>query len=148
MGLGERWPVAFAPVSGRSLGVSEPWPFPVSNNDRGTIPSVVKPLSPFEAPIEGGDPAVVVSAVRQAALVFYVDGVWKPFPIDSPESRVTKPAVDTHVQFNHLPGRPPHAEYRGPLGRWWVRIDAGNGMPCDEPMFVPNRPEPTSTYIN
>ena len=108
----------------------------------------MKPLHPAEAPAPPDDPAVVVSAVRQAALVFYVDGVWKPFPVDSPESRVTKPSVDTHVQFNHLPGRPPHAEYRGPLGRWWVRIDAASGMPIEEPQFVPNRSELSSSYVN
>ena len=108
----------------------------------------MKPLHPVDSPAPIEDPAVVVAAVRQAALVFYVDGVWKPFPVDSPESRVTKPSVDTHVQFNHLPGRPPHAEYRGPLGRWWVRIDAGSGMPVEEPQFVPNRTEMSSSYVN
>ena len=79
----------------------------------------------------------VLDAVRAAAFVFYVEGRWRPFDADSPESRVTKPADSTHVQFNSLPGRAPHAEYRGPLGRWWVRIDPETGMPLGGPVFVP-----------
>ena len=79
----------------------------------------------------------VLSAVRIAAYVFYVEGRWRPFDAAGPESRVTKPAQETHVQFNSLPGRAPHAEYRGPLGRWWVRIDPETGMPLGGPVFVP-----------
>jgi hypothetical protein len=56
--------------------------------------------------------ADVLDAVRSAAFVFYADGHWRPFADDTPESRVTKPSDTTHVQFNSLPGRPPHAEYR------------------------------------
>jgi hypothetical protein len=81
--------------------------------------------------------ADVLDAVRSAAFVFYADGHWRPFADDTPESRVTKPADTTHVQFNSLPGRPPHAEYRGPHGRWWVRIDPETGMPVGGPVFVP-----------
>ncbi len=105
-------------------------------------------LGPIGSREEASDSQAVVSAVRQAALVFYVDGFWKPFPDDSPESRLTKPDDDTHVQFNHVPGRPPHAEYRGPLGRWWVRIDPLSGMPVEDPRFVPDRPEPSTSYVN
>ena len=112
------------------------------------IAHIVTPLSPIEPTLTSDDPAAVVAAVRQAALVFYVDGTWKPFPLDSPESRITKPAADTHVQFNHLPGRPPHAEYRGPLGRWWVRIDARSGMPVEDPQFVPSRAGLSTPYVN
>jgi len=83
-----------------------------------------------------GDADNVLEAVRMAAYVFYREGRWSPFTADSPESRLTKPDVDTHVQFNHIPGRRPHAEYRGPHGRWWVRIDPSSGMPVDEPVFV------------
>jgi len=115
---------------------------------RDTIRLAVKPLQPSDALELPADTDVVVAAVRQAALVFYVDGAWKPFPVDSPESRVTKPSGDTHVQFNHLPGRPPHAEYRGPLGRWWVRIDARSGMPVEEPRFVANRTELSTPFVN
>lgn len=96
----------------------------------------------------GSDADSVVACVRRAARVFSVDGVWTPFPEDSPESRLTKPDPDTHVQFNHLPGRPPHAEYRGPLGRWWVRISPADGMPVDDPIFVPFRGEQTSDLVN
>jgi hypothetical protein len=71
-----------------------------------------------------------------AAYVFYRDGRWSPFASDSPESRVTRPDDSTHVQFNNVPGRIPHAEYRGPHGRWWVRIDPASGMPIDEPVRV------------
>ncbi len=88
----------------------------------------------------------VLEAIRMAAYVFYRDGQWKPFAVDSPESRVTKPDDATHVQFNHLPGRRPHAEYRGPHGRWWVRIDPSSGMPLDEPVFVPTAD--TSRAVN
>lgn len=94
------------------------------------------------------DPArKVIATIRKAALVFYQEQAWRPFPADSPESRVTKPQPDTHVQFNHLPGRQPHAEYRGPLGRWWVRIDPASGMPTETPTFVPAAGA-TSTAIN
>ena len=79
----------------------------------------------------------VLEAIRMSAYVFYRDGRWRPFADDSPESRVTKPDDDTHVQFNHIPGRRPHAEYRGPHGRWWVRIDPESGMPVESPVFVP-----------
>lgn len=89
----------------------------------------------------------VLDAVRSAAYVFYRDGHWHPFDGDTPESRVTKPDVSTHVQFNSLPGRQPHAEYRGPLGRWWVRIDAETGMPVDGPVHVPVA-DATSQSIN
>jgi hypothetical protein len=84
------------------------------------------------------DADVVADAIRSAALVFYREGEWSPFPDDSPESRLTKPDEQTHVQFNHIPGRRPHAEYRGPRGRWWVAIDAATGMPSDTPIFVPS----------
>ena len=80
---------------------------------------------------------MVVRAVERAACVFYVDGAWRPFPADSPESRVTKTDVFTHVQFNHLPGRRPHAEYRGPYGRWWVPIDPKTGLPAGDPVYAP-----------
>ena len=83
------------------------------------------------------DAVAVAEAVRSAALVFYREGEWPAFADDSPESRVTKPDELTHVQFNHIPGRRPHAEYRGPMGRWWVAIDAATGMPSDRPIFVP-----------
>jgi hypothetical protein len=83
------------------------------------------------------DSVEVVEAVRSAALVFYREGAWPAFADDSPESRVTKPDALTHVQFNHMPGRRAHAEYRGPRGRWWVAIDATTGMPSDRPVFVP-----------
>jgi hypothetical protein len=89
----------------------------------------------------------VLEAVRSAAYVFYRDGRWHPFADDSPESRVTKPDATTHVQFNSLPGRPAHAEYRGPHGRWWVRIDAETGMPVDGPIHVPVA-DATSRSIN
>ena len=79
----------------------------------------------------------VLDLVRAAAFVFYVEGRWRPFDTASPESRVTRPADATHVQFNSLPGRAPHAEYRGPLGRWWVRIDPDTGMPLGGPVYVP-----------
>ena len=76
--------------------------------------------------------------VERAAYVFYVDGRWRPFPDDGPESRVTKPDDTTYVQFNSIPGGRPHAEYRGPFGRWWVRIDPESGMPVGEPSWVPS----------
>ena len=76
----------------------------------------------------------MLEAIEWSARVFYVDDTWRPFRTDSPESRVTSPDVGTTVQFNSLPGRPPHAEYRGPLGRWWVRIDPATGLPSDEPV--------------
>ena len=76
----------------------------------------------------------VLEAIEWSARVFYVDDRWRPFPEDSPESRVTSPDVGTMIQFNSLPGRPPHAEYRGPLGRWWVRIDPETGLPSGEPV--------------
>ena len=79
----------------------------------------------------------VLEAIRMAAYVFYRDGRWSPFSANGPESRVTKPDDDTHVQFNSRPGGRPHAEYRGPHGRWWVRIDPQTGMPVGEPVFVP-----------
>ncbi|HQR40697.1 MAG TPA: hypothetical protein PLF26_20110 [Blastocatellia bacterium] len=98
--------------------------------------------------LDPNDPALaVIETVRRAALVFYAEDRWKPFPADSPESRVTKPDAGTHVQFNHLPGRHPHAEYRGPLGRWWVRIDPASGMPTETPTFVPSAGA-TSSAIN
>jgi hypothetical protein len=83
------------------------------------------------------DAREVVEAIRSAALVFYREGAWAAFADDSPESRLTKPDALTHVQFNHIPGRRPHAEYRGPRGRWWVAIDAATGMPSDRPIYVP-----------
>ena len=76
----------------------------------------------------------ILEAVEWAARVFYVDGNWRPFPTEQPESRVTSPDVGITIQFNSLPGRPPHAEYRGPLGRWWVRVDAETGLPTGEPV--------------
>jgi hypothetical protein len=85
---------------------------------------------------EPTDAQCVVDAVERAALVFYVDGSWSPFSGSVPESRVTRPDEATTVQFNSMPGRRPHAEYRGPLGRWWVPIDPSSGFPDDEPTFV------------
>ena len=89
----------------------------------------------------------VKSTIERAAYVFYLEGRWRPFDTGSPESRVTKPDDETHVQFNHIPGRLPHAEYRGPLGRWWVRIDPSDGMPVAEPVYVPTA-DVTSYLVN
>jgi len=91
--------------------------------------------------------ANVLEAVRMAAYVFYRDGRWSPFDGTSPESRVTKPDIDTHVQFNNVPGSRPHAEYRGPYGRWWVRIDPNSGTPVDDPVRV-TPADASSTSIN
>lgn len=93
------------------------------------------------------DAANVLDAVRMAAQVFYRDGRWSPFDGASPESRVTKPDVDTHVQFNNVPGSRPHAEYRGPYGRWWVRIDPSSGEPIDAPVRV-TPADATSRSVN
>lgn len=89
----------------------------------------------------------IVDSVTRAAQVFYVDGLWRPFDTSSPESRVTKPDPDTHVQFNNVPGRIPHAEYRGPFGRWWVRIDPTSGLPIDDPIYAPS-PSASSQLVN
>lgn len=93
------------------------------------------------------DAESVLRAVERSALVFYEHDRWRPFDDTSPESRVTKPDERTHVQFNHMPGRPPHAEYRGPLGRWWVRIDGETGMPSGEPVEVTST-DSSSSMVN
>lgn len=98
-------------------------------------------------PAEREDARHVRDTIARAALVFYEDGRWRPFAENSPESRVTSPEAATTVQFNSVPGRPPHAEYRGPFGRWWVRIDPSDGQPIEEPVFAPSA-DATSRRVN
>ena len=89
----------------------------------------------------------ILSSISRAALVFYVDGRWRPFADDSPESRVTRPDERTTVQFNSFPESEPYAEYRGPHGRWWVHIGADDGLPIGPPTFSPSA-DTTSSRVS
>jgi hypothetical protein len=44
------------------------------------------------------DAEKVLETIEWSAHVFYVEGEWKPFPEDTPESRVTSPDEGVTVQ--------------------------------------------------